>query len=379
MLTDTQNGAVRIFVSHNRWKPEEACYVLRVSTLTTTIEALESGADSDWETLYESRPCRPVELDGEPYFGGLESGGRMALTDANTLLLNDGYSGFWREQTAQNLDQTNGKSWLIDIETGKTELFSYGHRNHQGLHIDRANNIWATEHGPQGGDELNLLKRGSNYGWPFVSFGTQYGSFEWEMSEQQNKHEGYEQPVYAWVPSIGVSNLIRLGGEQFPAWEGNLLVTSLQDGTIYRLVIVENRVVVAEPMLLGPRLRDLLEMPDGRILLWTDEASIMVLANADTSDSDAALFAAMCSSCHAIDDTRRSGPNLETAYGRDIGDLRAYEYSNALDNRSGKWNRETLDAFLSNPQGFVPGTAMVIEPVTDPKTRKRLIDYLEDL
>ena len=136
---------------------------------------------------------------------------------------------------------------------------------------------------------------------------------------------------------------------------------------------------MAEPFVVGPRLRDLLEMPDGRILLWTDEASVMVLANADTSGSDAALFAAMCSSCHAIDDTRRSGPNLETVYGRDIGDLRGYEYSAALDNRSGKWNRETLDAFLSNPQGFAPGTAMVIEPVTDPKTRKRLIDYLEYL
>ena len=143
--------------------------------------------------------------------------------------------------------------------------------------------MWATEHGPRGGDELNRLSAGRNYGWPLVTYGTEDGTVVWPLAEDRRDHGRYEEPDFVWVPSVGISNLIELGPRQFPAWRGDLLVGSLGGASLFRIRLKDNRVVYAEPIRIGLRVRDLTEDTEGRILLWTDEGEILSLVNAASS------------------------------------------------------------------------------------------------
>jgi aldose sugar dehydrogenase len=158
---------------------------------------------------------------------------------------------------------------FVGRDGARPEIWSYGHRNPQGLVIHpQTGDIWATEHGPQGGDELNLVQPGRNYGWPVVGYGVQYGG--------ANIHEGQREagmtdPVHHWVPSIATSGLIVYTGNAFPGWRGNLLAGGLAGETIRRLVMDGQRVVREEQIFQGQgRVRDVREGPDGFIYIATD-------------------------------------------------------------------------------------------------------------
>ncbi len=155
-------------------------------------------------------------------------------------------------------------------------------RNPQGLYIDENNNIWETEHGPQGGDELNLIKQNRNYGWPFVTYGTHYDTYIWPPSKEQGRHDGYERPIHAWTPSIAISNLIQIKTRP-QQWDEDFLVASFGAG-LFRLRIREGRVILAEPINIDARIRDLEQMNDGTVVLWTDEADYIELHPAQDID-----------------------------------------------------------------------------------------------
>ena len=154
------------------------------------------------------------------------------------------------------------------------EIWSYGHRNPQGLDYDPATGrLWSTEHGPQGGDELNLILPGLNYGWPVIGFGVNYGAGT--PIHAASEREGMEQPVTYWTPSIGASGLIVYEGDAFPRWRGDLFAGGLAP-THRRLSRIrtddEGRVATREPLLEDVyRLRDVRQGPDGFIYLATDD------------------------------------------------------------------------------------------------------------
>ena len=152
------------------------------------------------------------------------------------------------------------------------EIWSWGHRNPQGLavHPD-TNQLWATEHGPQGGDELNLIKKGANYGWPVIGYGANY-AIGTEIHQARNK-EGMEQPKAFWVPSIGISGLLFYTGDKFPNWKGNVFIGGMsgQWRQLVRVSLNGETVANREPLLFGQyRIRDLRQGPDGFIYLATD-------------------------------------------------------------------------------------------------------------
>jgi len=274
---------LRLFVSHHRWKRDEACSVVRISTIEGERDVvLGGGPGLTWRTLFETRPCLPIQHGnrGHP-FQGNHVGGRLALMNERQLLFSVGDHGFdgWDAEPSFPQDESTsyGKTLLIDIESGAAEVFSRGHRNPQGLYIDRDGAIWLTEHGPKGGDELNRIRRGANYGWPLVTYGTTYGSQHWPLSEQQGGHDGYEQPYHSWTPSIAVSSLIRVRDHSFPPWRDDLLVSSLNDMSIWRLRVREERIVYLERIPIGHRIRDIAQGNDGRIVLWTDEGALISL------------------------------------------------------------------------------------------------------
>ena len=153
----------------------------------------------------------------------------------------------------------------------RTEIWSYGHRNPQGLAIHpETGAVWLTEHGPQGGDEVNVSTPGSNYGWPVIGYGVNYGS---GLAIHDGTHkEGMEQPVHFWVPSIGVSGLAFYTGDKFPEWRGNLFAGGLAGRNIDRLTIEDGRVVERETILQGMgRVRDVREGPDGYIYVALED------------------------------------------------------------------------------------------------------------
>ena len=172
--------------------------------------------------------------------------------------------------------------------------------------------MWSTEHGPRGGDELNLIRAGKDYGWPHVIFGTAYGRHVWPLSHRQGRHDGYEEPALAWTPSIGVSNLIEVRNFS-PEWNGDLLVSSLRGRRLSRVVLSGDSVRLEEPIPMGERLRDITQIDDGRIVLWTDSARLVVLS-VDRSESSIETILATasprarsvletCAECHSFDDS----------------------------------------------------------------------------
>ncbi len=155
------------------------------------------------------------------------------------------------------------------------EIFSYGHRNIQGVIIDlETNEIWATEHGPRGGDELNFVEAGKNYGWPDASYGRDYGNeHRFHNHTVARDIEGMVPPVYELLPTHAPAGLALVTSDNFPRWKGNLLAGGLRPERIRRLVIEDYTVIHEEELLTFEygRIRDVREGPDGNIYFVTDE------------------------------------------------------------------------------------------------------------
>jgi glucose/arabinose dehydrogenase len=155
----------------------------------------------------------------------------------------------------------------------RPEIFTYGNRNVQGIALQPGTDrIWAHEHGPQGGDEVNIIEAGINYGWPIITYGRNYG-IGTKIGEGTHR-EGMAQPVHQWTPSIAPSGMAFYDGDKFPQWRGDLFAGSLKFDLLARLTI-ENKQVVAEERLFAGRfgrIRDVRIGPDGYIYLLTDES-----------------------------------------------------------------------------------------------------------
>lgn len=379
---------VHVFASHHYWNAKDECFVARVSELTAPLATFEqSVASAKWSTVFETTPCVPLKgpdrKRGKNPFRGEEIGGEMLLLEGNKLLVTIGDSGFSGVESNQIFAQDPaadfGKTILIDIATRERRVYTMGHRNPQGLTRARDGKLWMAEHGEQGGDELNLLEDQANYGWPYVTYGTEYGSNVWPRNQHQGQHIGYRQPTMAWVPSIGACDIATVDSKLFPVWQDNLLVGSLSSRALYRLVVVDDRVVVQEPIALNKRVRDILQMPDGRIMIWSDDWTLTLLEPA-TQQNGASLFATQCLGCHSIADgmTHRLGPDLFGVVGRRVGEAKGYdEYSAAMRARKGEWDTASLDRFLEQPATAVPGTSMAFPGVPDAEHRKALIEYLK--
>lgn len=160
----------------------------------------------------------------------------------------------------------------------RPEIFSYGHRNVQGAALHPATGeLWASEHGPQGGDELNLVRAGVNYGWPVITYGTNYGTGT-KIGEGTAK-PGMAQPQKYWTPSPALSGMAFYDGDRFPRWRGDLLIGALRAQALIRVRLEGERVVADEFMLRGalPRVRDVRVGPDGYVYLLSDKPNGAVL------------------------------------------------------------------------------------------------------
>ena len=215
----------------------------------------------------------------------LNLGGRIIFDRQGYLYLTVG-DRFERER-AQLLDDDLGKVIRLHDDgrvpgdnpfakraNAVPEIHTLGNRNIQGVALHpRTGELWSHEHGPQGGDEINVIRPGRNYGWPVITYGVNYG-IGTKIGEGTHK-AGMEQPLYKWVPSIAPSGMAFYEGDKFPNWRGNLLVGALRDEMLVRLELDGEKVTTEERLIQGAigRIRDVRVGPDGYVYLLTDESN----------------------------------------------------------------------------------------------------------
>ena len=253
------------------------------SAMTAIVRGkLKDGAFVDQQTVYKA----PAELYRT---GGNHFGSRLVF-DSGYLFFSIGERG--QQDDAQDVSRPNGKVHRI-FDDGRVPddnpfvgkpgalatIWSYGHRNPQGLATDPATGLlYDAEHGPRGGDELNLVQRGRNYGWPVITYGMNYDGTP--MTDLTAK-EGMEQPVNYWVPSIAVSSIAFYKGAKFPKWDGQLFLGALAQEELRRLVLADGKVTHQEVLFKNiGRVRDVVSGPDGYIYVSFDGGRVARLVPA---------------------------------------------------------------------------------------------------
>lgn len=223
--------------------------------------------------------------------GSAHWGGKLAFDRDGHLFVTLG-DRFALRDRAQDLTTHLGKIVRIRADGGVPrdnpfvskpdalpEIWSYGHRNVQGAALHpRTGELWTHEHGPQGGDEVNIARSGRNYGWPLVTQGREYGSGA-PIGDGATGRAGIEAPLKAWVPSVAPSGMTFVSGDVYPAWRGDLLVGTLRARTLLRLRLDGDRIVDEERLLqdVGERIRDVRQGPDGLLYLVTDAPAGRIL------------------------------------------------------------------------------------------------------
>ncbi|WP_421861262.1 PQQ-dependent sugar dehydrogenase [Parvibaculum sp.] len=228
---------------------------------------------SDLEVIFDATPTKDTPV----HYGGV-----MTFLPDDTLLIAVG-DGFDYREDAQRLDTDLGKivrinrdgsipadNPFVDKEGARPEIWSYGHRNPQGLLYDEASGrVYEHEHGPQGGDEINIIEAGKNYGWPVITWGIDYSG---ARISPFTEYDGMEQPLLHWTPSIAPCGFTIYRGSAFPEWDGDLFVGALAAKLVRRVDMESGEVVGQEELFgeLGKRIRDVTTGPDGYLYLVTD-------------------------------------------------------------------------------------------------------------
>jgi glucose/arabinose dehydrogenase len=272
-------GGLMDVVLHPEFKTNQMVY-LSFSVGTSQASALRvvrgrftGTALEDVSTVFEAAPKKN---------GLVHYGARMAFMPDKSLLITVG-DGFDLREQAQNTGNhfgsivrvtDNGKvpsdNPFATDEQAQPEIYSYGHRNPQSIIYDApSRTIYATEHGPRGGDELNLIQPGQNYGWPIASYGIDYSG---ARITPYTEYEGTTQPLHQWTPSIAASGMSLYRGSQFEDWQGDIFVTSLVFNYAVRVDMDGAKVQGTQTMFaeIGARLRDIRSGPDGALYILSE-------------------------------------------------------------------------------------------------------------
>jgi glucose/arabinose dehydrogenase len=240
---------------------------------TTTVARARLNGNA-WTNMQELFSVHPYVSSGVHF------GSRIVFDAKGYMFISTGDRG--TKKNAQDLSTHNGKvirlhddgrvprdNPFVNKAGAKSEIWSYGHRNIQGLVYDASKNtLWAHEHGPKGGDELNIVQRGRNYGWPLVTYGIDYDGSK--ISDKKTL-PGIEPPVHQWTPSIAPCGMALVTSDKYKGWKGNLLVGALSHRYVARVQVSNNKFVEEEKLLNGiGRVRAVTQAPDGFIYVLTE-------------------------------------------------------------------------------------------------------------
>ncbi len=285
-----QGGLLGLTVDPAFSKNRMVYWVFSEKTSTGNLTAVAKGTLSADEKKMENVSVIYRADPAHPSMG--HYGGRILVDKTGNLLVTTGErSSLETRPQAQYLTSANGKVLRITKEgkpapgnpvwsaDARPEIYSYGHRNVQNLAFHPVTgDIWTAEFGPMGGDELNLVKPGKDYGWPAITYGLEYSGAK--VGEGIQQKEGMEQPVYYWNPSISPSGMSFYSGNMIPEWKNNLFIGALSGKHILRLVIKDNKVVGEERLLAdqNQRFRSTMQGKDGALYAITDEGRLYRVA-----------------------------------------------------------------------------------------------------
>ena len=351
-----------LYVSLQRYSPQSQHVRFCVSRIKMDPKTFKRTGD--WQTVFESEN---IPFDAS-FMGG--AGGKLVVA-GRFLYFTIGDYNFGQvpatkfDFSAQDRGSSLGKVYEYELASGRTHAISLGHRNPQGLVYTRQGRLISAEHGPEGGDELNIIREGGNYGWPYRTYGTNYGTFTWPVKAEPKID--FSEPLYAWVPSAAISPIIQVA-DFHERWDGNLLVGSLKAQTLFRLMFVEDRIIFSEPIWVGHRIRDIAQMPQEIVLMTDDPALVFIRVDAERLKENTKMrqnieltpALAKCVACHHFSETNPThlAPSLVNIIGRPIASDNFSRYSPALQAKKGNWDEKSLATFLRNPAEFVPGTLM---------------------
>jgi hypothetical protein len=271
----------QVYASSTDYDSVNKCYFLSVFDNEISISKNQFTSNT-WRKLYSTKPCLSRHQGSENFvagspFLGQSAGGRLSTDGKGYVYLATGdfyFDGVNEKSILQKPDSDYGKLLQISAnKIGAVKPIAQGFRNPQGLTFV-GNGFYTTEHGPQGGDELNFVALNHSlydFGWPSATFGTHYGSNHWPLDPNNNNHftKKFTPPKYTWIPSIGASNVIQVQEtEKLSRWKNNLLVASLRGQSLYRGAFDnENNIYLMEHIKIGFRIRDLIQVNDSFYLL----------------------------------------------------------------------------------------------------------------
>lgn len=357
----------RLYASYTKYLNKDK-NIFCISYIKIDLSSLKSIGD--WTDIFVSSPINEA-------YPSLAGGGKIIIKD-RTLYFSIGYADVdvgssENVPPSQNMNSSFGKIYAYDLDSKKFKILSIGHRNVQGMTFASNGDLLATEHGPQGGDEINLVSNGGNFGWPYATYGTNYGKYTWQYSSLPID-KNFISPIFSFVPSVALSPIITLHNFN-DRWNGDLIAGSLKAQSLFRIKYRDNRVIFSEPIWIGKRIRDIIEFDQSTILLLTDDGSLLFMnpdnyrLRENTKDAGYNFSPELtrCLTCHHFEQSTPTSmaPSLANIWNRKAGSDTFEKYSSGLKKADFVWDENNLRIYLRNPDHLIPGTSMPNLNLTD--------------
>ena len=259
--------SANLLISYPSYRKNGNCVVVKLDAYKLTLGSKPSiTKGKNWFT---SKPCVPISAVQH-------AAGRLAVIDEKTTYLTVGDLGFSKIGSKSARGDLGG---VFKIGASKVEKISTGHRNQQGIELI-GNDLYISEHGPRGGDELNLIKTGADYGWPTVTYGQAYSSGDYVRPTRSGTHDGFQLPLYNWVPSVAPTELVALpAAGKWGSWSSQLVMGTLKEqALIFIQLSSKDKVGQVASVDVSDRIRDLELLPDGRLVATTDSGNLLLIS-----------------------------------------------------------------------------------------------------
>jgi glucose/arabinose dehydrogenase len=266
ILSESATSA-KLLISYPRLGSNRSCVEIVVDQLTYDRKSQRIKFVANW---FISKPCVPISAVQH-------TAGRFAVINKNSAYVTIGDLGF---SEIGNRSKRGDLGSIFKLSAKSAVRISQGHRNPQGIVLLENKTLLAAEHGPRGGDEINVINEGGDYGWPFVSYGQPYGSGDYVRPSITGSHTGYTEPIEYWVPSIAPTELVQLPKQGWGDWGGALVLGTLREEILLFMKINENNEIIESVRVeMNERIRDLEVLSNGSLIATTDSGQLITVTN----------------------------------------------------------------------------------------------------
>lgn len=266
ILSETSLAA-KVLISYPRLGATGSCVEIAIDELAYDRKKQRMKFVSNW---FVTKPCVPISAVQH-------TAGRFAVIDKNSVYVTIGDLGY---TDIDNRAKRGDLGSIFKLTSKSATKISQGHRNPQGILLFDQKTLLAAEHGPRGGDEINVIKEGNDYGWPFVSYGQPYGGGDYVRPAKTGTHTGYPEPIKYWVPSIAPTELVQLPTQGWASWDRALVLGTLAEQVLVFMKINEKFEITEEVRLdMNERIRDLEVLSNGSLIATTDSGKLITVSN----------------------------------------------------------------------------------------------------